>query len=76
MSILRRSAYFNGTKFYADTGGAAGDGLSGFSYGGDGDGKGAGGNAYSGAVSNSQGGDVVSASDFGVDNTAASKFMV
>ncbi|KAH9937433.1 uncharacterized protein B0H18DRAFT_950292 [Fomitopsis serialis] len=54
-----------------NTGGAAGEGFSGFSYGGDGDGKGAGGNAYSGAVGPSEGGDVVSASDHGIDNTAA-----
>ncbi|KAH9835804.1 uncharacterized protein C8Q71DRAFT_724389 [Rhodofomes roseus] len=59
------------TNAGGNTGGAAGEGFSGFSYGGDGDGKGAGGNAYSGAVGPSEGGDVVSASDHGIDNTAA-----
>ena len=59
-----------------DTAGAGGNGFSGFSYGGDGDGKGAGGNAYSGAVGPSYGGDVVSSSDNGIDNTAASEYFV
>ncbi|CCM01640.1 uncharacterized protein FIBRA_03701 [Fibroporia radiculosa] len=50
------------------TGGAAGDSFSGFSYGGDGGGHGPGGNAYSGAVASSYGGDVINDSDDGIDN--------
>ncbi|KZT06348.1 uncharacterized protein LAESUDRAFT_714408 [Laetiporus sulphureus 93-53] len=51
-----------------NTGGDGGDGFSGFSFGGDGDGKGAGGNAYSGAVGPSEGGRVINKSDEFIEN--------
>ena len=54
----------------AETGGAAGDTYSGFATGGDGDGFGPGGNAYSGATGSAVGGSVISSGGT-VDNTDA-----
>ncbi len=76
MRIARRP-----TKKYPDQAGGAGSSFSGFAFGGNGDGHGPGGNAYTGSTGASRGGNVVNTSQDSetagdgdaIENTTASK---
>ena len=66
-----------------DAAGGAGSSFSGFAFGGNGQGHGPGGNAYTGATGASRGGNVINSSEGGngangndIDNTTASKYFM
>ena len=67
----------------ADPAGGAGSSFSGFAFGGNGQGHGPGGNAYTGATGASRGGNVINSSEGAgdndadaIDNTTASKYFM